>query len=109
MVCNAKCSMCSMKCTYAVSSAFAGAGRVHYVHCAVCRVQCAACKRWKLSGWKRMSQNSNLYFQIASQKYIVLNLTYPKSFFQLILRNTLIRVQDVCQINIPGDWHQLNV
>ena len=38
MACSAKCSMCSMKCTDAVSGAFSGAGTVHNVHCAVGRV-----------------------------------------------------------------------
>ena len=34
----------------------AGAGAVHSVQCAVCRVQCAACQRWRFSSWNRMSQ-----------------------------------------------------
>ena len=38
---SAKCLMSSMKCTDAVSGAFAGAGTVRNVHCAVCRVQSA--------------------------------------------------------------------
>ena len=33
--------MCSMKYTGSDSGAFAGAGAVRIVHCAVCRVQCA--------------------------------------------------------------------
>ena len=44
MACSLKCSMCSMKCTVADLGAFAGAGVVRNVHCAVCRVQCAACQ-----------------------------------------------------------------
>ena len=47
--CSAKSSMCSRKCTDAVSGEFAGAGTVRNAHCAVCRVQCAACQRWKFS------------------------------------------------------------
>ena len=35
---NTKCLMCSMKCTDTVSGAFAGAGTVRNVHCAVCSV-----------------------------------------------------------------------
>ena len=40
-----------MKCTDAFSGAFAGAGTVRNVQCAVCRVQCAA----SMSNTKDMS------------------------------------------------------
>ena len=43
VACSAKCSMCSVKFTDAVSGAFAGAGTVRNVHYAMCRVQCAGC------------------------------------------------------------------
>ena len=118
-------------CTCSDSGAFAGAGAVRNVHCAVCRVQCAACQRWKFSSWKKMSQSKILSFKITSQKPIALMYffrtgwdywflkawnekqnfysKYPKSIFQVILRNTFFRVQDVCQINIPGDCYQFYV
>ena len=41
VLCSIQFSMCSMKCTCSDSGAFAGAGAVSNVHCAVCRVQCA--------------------------------------------------------------------
>ena len=39
MACNAKCEMCSMKCTVVGSGAFEGSGTVQNVYCAVCNVQ----------------------------------------------------------------------
>ena len=40
VVCSVQCSICSMKCTCSDSGAFAGAGEVRNVHCAL---QCAGC------------------------------------------------------------------
>ena len=45
MVCSVQSSMISIKCLGADSSAFAGAGVVHNVDYAACRVQCAAFQR----------------------------------------------------------------
>ena len=38
MACNAKCSMCSIKCTDEVSGTFASAGTVRNVQCTGCSV-----------------------------------------------------------------------
>ena len=43
-VCSVQCSTFSMKCKCSDSGAFAGAGEVRNVHCAVYRGQCAASK-----------------------------------------------------------------
>ena len=70
MACSVQFSLCSMKCACADSGAFAGAGAVRYVHCAVCRVQCAAYQRWRLSSWNKMSQIKMLSLKLTFQKPI---------------------------------------
>ena len=72
IACNAKCSMCIIKCTDTVFGAYAGAGTVHNVHCAVFRVQFAACQIRKFSSGFGMSQIKILTFTIASQKHIAI-------------------------------------
>ena len=41
VVCSVECSVCSMKCTVAGTSSWAGADAVSSAHCEVCSVQCA--------------------------------------------------------------------
>ena len=41
VLCSIQFLIGSMKCTCSDSGAFAGAGAVRNVHCALCRVQCA--------------------------------------------------------------------
>ena len=62
MACSAKYSMCSMKWTGEVSGAFAGAGTVRNVHCAVFRVQCGTCQRWKGGVTLQLSWTSTVNF-----------------------------------------------
>ena len=104
------------------------AGAVHSVHCPICRVQCAACQRWRFSSWNRISQIKIIYSRITSQKQIALMylirtgsdcwflkpwndkqnwyLTYlkysSKSFF-------ISPPSNVCQNDMPGDWYQFLV
>ena len=123
---SGKCAACSInvwsvvqsvQCVeWSVSGAFTGAGTVCNVHCAVCRVQCAAYKRWEFWNWNRISQIKfyllKLFIKNQKPKYIFwtgwdcwflkaltqklkFNLTYPKSFCKLNLRNTSFQVQGV--------------
>ena len=106
MACSATCSVCSMKPTDAVSGAFSVAGRVRNIHCAVCRVQCAACPKWKLSMLRHDKANKitsknkfpNIFFVLAEwNKKLNFILTNHKYFFLIILQNTSFLVQDVCK------------
>ena len=59
---NLKSNLGSVHCQFVVwtsckgASAGVGASAVSRVHCGVCRVQCAACHKWRFRNSNRMSQ-----------------------------------------------------
>ena len=117
-----KCSMSSIKCTCSDSGAFAGAGAVRYVHCAVCRVQCefkdedlAMQKEWvKLKKKKKNGKNS---FTKTMALVYFLKTVWDCKFLKLKRRNKVLIEfsKSFCvtslfgKVNFSGDWYQVYV